>query len=250
MQRRSEVEEVNPYGVGEKTEQVEEMFDSIAPAYDFMNRCMTFGLCGWWRNRALSMAVEAQPRAARVLDVATGTGDVAFQLLKRYPDAEITGVDLSAGMLEVARRKAGEIPGGNRVRFEQGDSLALPYADGTYDLVTIAYGVRNFAHLDRGLTEICRTLRPGGTICVIELSVPANPVMRAGYNLYSNHLIPLVGRWVSGDKSAYTYLPQSIAACPQRDGMTALMRRAGFDNCRWRSLTFGVVTIYIGKKRL
>jgi len=108
-----------------------------------------------------------------------------------------------------ARRKAGEIPGGNRVRFEQGDSLALPYADGTYDLVTIAYGVRNFAHLDRGLTEICRTLRPGGTICVIELSVPANPVMRAGYNLYSNHLIPLVGRWVSGDKSAYTYLPQS-----------------------------------------
>lgn len=250
MQRKSDVESVNPYREGEKTGQVEEMFDSIAPAYDFMNRCMTFGLCSWWRNRALGMAVAAQPKAARILDVATGTGDVAFELLKRYPGAEITGVDLSAGMLEVARRKSGDIPGGDKVRFEQGDSLALPHADNTYDLVTIAYGVRNFAHLDRGLAEMCRTLRPGGTICIIELSVPANPVTRAGYKLYSNHLIPLVGRWVSGDKSAYTYLPQSIAACPQRDGMTALMRRAGFDNCRWKSLTFGVVTIYIGKKRL
>lgn len=250
MPRKSDVEAVNPYGEGEKTGQVEEMFDSIAPAYDFMNRCMSFGLCGWWRNRAMAMAMEFQPRAARIMDVATGTGDVAFELLKRYPEAEINGVDLSAGMLEVARRKARDIPGAERVAFRQGDSLALPYDDGTYDLVTIAYGVRNFAHLDRGLTEICRTLRPGGTICIIELSVPANAVMRAGYRLYSNCLIPLVGRWVSGDKSAYTYLPQSIAACPQRDDMTALMRQAGFDNCRWKSLTFGVVTIYIGKKRL
>lgn len=250
MQRKSDVESVNPYGRGAKTGQVEEMFDSIAPAYDFMNRAMTFGLCGWWRNHALSMTAGKQPEAATILDVATGTGDVAFELLKRYPEAEITGVDLSEGMLEVARRKAREIPGAEKIRFEQGDSLELPYADNAFDLITIAYGVRNFARLDRGLAEMCRTLRPGGTICIIELSVPANALMRAGYNLYANHIIPFAGRWVSGDKSAYTYLPQSIAACPQRDGMTALMRRAGFDNCRWKSLTFGVVTIYIGKKRL
>lgn len=250
MRKVSDVESVNPYGAGEKSGQVEEMFDSIAPAYDFMNRAMTFGLCGVWRNRALAIAVREQPEAAAVLDVATGTGDLALELLKRYPQARITGLDLSAGMLEVARRKAAAVEGAERLSFEQGDSLALPYADNTYDLITIAYGVRNFAHLDKGLAEMCRTLKPGGTICIVELSVPANPLARAGYRLYSNHIIPFVGRRVSGDKSAYTYLPQSIAVCPQRGGMTALMRRAGFDNCRWKSLTFGVVTIYIGKKRL
>ena len=247
------VEGVTPYRPGEKREQVEEMFDSIAPAYDFMNNAMTFGLCRYWRNRALTIAgKEAGEVPLRsILDVATGTGDVAFELLRRFPDARVSGVDLSEGMLTVARRKAASLPAADaqRVSFEQGDSLQLPYADNSFDMVTVAYGVRNFAHLDRGLAEMARVLRPGGTICVIELSEPVNPLLKSLYFFYSHKLIPLLGRFVSGDKSAYTYLPQSIAACPQREAMTALMRGAGFGACRWKSLTFGAVTIYYGKKR-
>lgn len=247
------VEGVTPYRPGEKREQVEEMFDSIAPAYDFMNNAMTFGLCRYWRNRALTIAgKEAGEVPLRsILDVATGTGDVAFELLRRFPDARVCGVDLSEGMLTVARRKAASLPvaDARRVSFEQGDSLQLPYPDHSFDMVTVAYGVRNFAHLDRGLAEMARVLRPGGTICVIELSEPVNPLLKSLYLFYSHKLIPLLGRFVSGDKSAYTYLPQSIAACPQREAMTLLMRGAGFDACLWKSLTFGAVTIYYGKKR-
>lgn len=255
MPKRSEnpgVERINPYGKGEKSGQVEEMFDSIAPAYDFMNTMMTFGLCSWWRNRALKMAAERQPDPADILDVATGTGDVAFEMLRRFPGARVEGLDLSEGMLKQARRKAAQLDTAlaARVRFTQGDSLRMPFDNNRFDLVTVAYGVRNFAHLDRGLAEMARVLRPGGTLCVIELSVPANPLLRFGYNIYARHIIPVAGRMVSGDKSAYTYLPQSIAACPQRDGMTGLMANAGFENCRWKSLTFGTVTIYLGTKRL
>lgn len=245
-----EVEKITPYGSEEsKTGQVEEMFDSIAGAYDFMNTAMTFGLHRWWRNRALSR-LRGVPHAD-ILDVATGTGDVAFALSRRLAPRSVVGVDLSAGMLEVARRRLAEQPEEvrRRITFEQGDSLHLRFADASFDAVTVAYGVRNFEHLEEGLREMARVLRPGGTLCVVELSVPRNPLARAGYNLYAKGIIPMVGRMVSGDSRAYTYLPESIARTPQRGEMTALMTRAGLADASWRSLTLGVVTIYTATKR-
>lgn len=244
------VEHVTPYdNTRAKTGQVEEMFDSIAPAYDLMNTAMTFGLHRYWRNRALAMVGNDHPR--RVLDVATGTGDVAFHLYRRFRPERMVGLDLSEGMLAIARRKLAASDDDEmrrRMEFVQGDSLALPFGDGEFDAVTVAYGVRNFERLEDGLREMARVLRPGGLLCIIELSEPRNPLTHAMYRLYSRRLIPLVGRMVSGDSRAYTYLPESIAAAPQRDDMTGLMKRAGLTDCRWRSLTFGAVTIYTGRR--
>ncbi|MDE5796518.1 MAG: ubiquinone/menaquinone biosynthesis methyltransferase, partial [Muribaculaceae bacterium] len=181
---------------------------------------------------------------------ATGTGDVAFELAHRYPKAHITGIDLSTGMLNVARHKLAERQNKNRIDFETGDCLDLRWQANTFDLITVAYGVRNFERLEQGYSEMARVLRPGGVLCVVELSQPENKLCLAGYNLYSHHLIPLVGRIVSGDSRAYTYLPESIAAAPQRNDMTALMERAGLRQTVWKSLTFGAVTIYTATKPL
>lgn len=245
--RSPEVESVTPYHQeGEdKGRQVAQMFDNIAPAYDFMNRAMTFGLCGWWRDKALAMLPFR--RDTRVLDVATGTGDLAFRIYQRFSSASIVGVDISEGMLQVASRRLEKMDSKARktLSFATADCLALPYPDASFDIATVAYGVRNFARLKDGLAELRRVLAPGGTLCVIELSEPVNPVVKAFYKFYSSGLIPLAGKMVSGDSRAYSYLPESIAACPQRDEMTRLMREAGFGECRWKSLTFGVVCIYI-----
>lgn len=251
QQRLSGAELVNPYDDRrEKGEQVEQMFDSIAPAYDFMNTAMTFGLHKWWRSRALAEAARCAGTPVEILDIATGTGDLAFYMRRLFPEARITGIDLSAGMLAVASRKLASAPEADRAKmaFEQGDSLAMRFADDTFDLITVAYGVRNFSHLEQGLREMTRVLRPGGTLCVIELSEPANPVAHGLYRLYSRRVIPALGRIVSRDPRAYSYLPESIAAAPQRDAMTDVMARAGLCGCRWKSLTFGAVTYYIASK--
>lgn len=249
---KSGAEKINPYSSEKgKGEQVEQMFDSIAPAYDFMNRAMTFGLHINWRNRALN-AVKAQLSSSpsEILDIATGTGDVAFRLLDIFPEARVTGLDLSEGMLEVARRKCRNLEPkrAGRVRFEQGDSLKMRFPDNNFDLITVAYGVRNFENLRKGLSEMHRVLKPNGKLCIIELSVPTGALTRPAYNLYSRHLIPAIGKMVSGDSRAYSYLPESIAAAPQRDDMTAVMESCGFSECCWKSLTFGAVTYYIATK--
>ncbi|MBD5200934.1 MAG: bifunctional demethylmenaquinone methyltransferase/2-methoxy-6-polyprenyl-1,4-benzoquinol methylase UbiE [Bacteroidales bacterium] len=238
------VESVDPYtDTRAKGEQVEEMFDSIAPAYDFMNTAMTFGMHRAWRDKALKMLAD-HPHE-RILDVATGTGDVALRMHEIFPDAAITGIDLSEGMLKVAREKAAARPGvAEKVSFSKADCLALPFEAETFDVVTVAYGVRNFQELAKGYGEMLRVLKPGGMICVIELSEPENPLMHLGYRIYSRGLIPLVGRLVSGDSRAYTYLPESIAACPQRERMTGLMEKVGFASASFRSLFPGAVTIY------
>lgn len=247
-------ERINPYSESDaKGKQVERMFDSIAPAYDFMNTAMSFGLHRRWRDRALDAATLALRHLAppeRVLDVATGTGDVAFALHKRFPDASVKGIDLSNGMLKIAREKFSRMPVGERgnVSFEAGDCLNLRFDDDTFSLITVAYGVRNFEQLEKGLREMWRVLEPGGVLCIVELSVPRGKLTGAAYRLYAGKLIPMVGRLVSGDSRAYSYLPESIAACRQREDMTALMRKAGFRACRWKSLTFGAVTYYLGIK--
>lgn len=246
-------ESVKPYNEREaKGKQVEDMFDSIAPAYDFMNTAMTGGLHRWWRNRALKMASAFLPEAGpeRILDVACGTGDVTFRLHDLYPEADVTGLDLSAGMLKVAKEKLGEMDSGAKghIHFMAGDSLALPFDEDSFDMVTVAYGVRNFERLEDGYGEMLRVLKPGGVLCVVELSEPTSSPIKSLYKLYSRNVIPFVGKIISHDTRAYSYLPESIAACPQRDRMTGMMERAGFRDTRWKSLTLGVVTIYIAMK--
>lgn len=235
-----------------KGAQVEEMFDSIAPAYDFMNTAMTMGLHRVWRSKALKAAAAqlGSHPVHDILDIATGTGDVAFELHKRYPLATVVGVDLSEGMLAIADKKLRNAPGSARshISFEQGDSLSLRFADNSFDLITVAYGVRNFEHLDRGLCEMARVLRPGGTLCIIELSCPTNPVTLGLYKLYTTTLIPGMGRLISGDSRAYSYLPESIAAAPQRAALTRLMEEAGLHGCTWHSMTMGVITYYLATK--
>jgi len=253
----SRAEEIKPYdNTREKGAQVEQMFDAIAPAYDFMNNAMTFGLHRYWRRRALAMLRHELERSApsgelRLLDVACGTGDVTLHLHRMYGSrAHIEGIDLSGGMLAVARRRIEHMPPHERqnITFTEGDCLNLPYTDGCFDAVTVAYGVRNLADLRAGYAEMTRVLKPGGVLCVIELCEPAGRIMRAGYHFYSRHIIPLMGRLVSGDKSAYTYLPQSIAACPQRQAMTTLMEESGLRHTRYVTLFPGAIGIYLGHK--
>lgn len=241
------VENITPYGTYQsKGEQVEQMFDSIAPAYDFMNRAMTLGIDRLWRKKAVKMVAREAP--ARILDVATGTGDLALELAAAIPGAQIVGVDLSEGMISVGREKIARAGLTDRITLRAADCLALPFADGEFDALTVAYGVRNFADIPAGLREMHRVVRPGGTVCIVELSTPVNPVVKPFYKLYTRGIIPLVGRLVSKDTRAYAYLPESIAAVPQRRDMCALMTAAGFSDAIFRPLTLGVCTIYLGRR--
>ena len=242
----NQVEQVKPYGEGAKTEQVRQMFDSIAPAYDFMNRAMTMGIDIWWRRLAVKRLKPIKP--AQILDVATGTGDFAIQLHQSLQPQHIIGIDLSQGMLDEARRKVKEKGLEQVITFKQDDCMALHIDDASVDAVTVAFGVRNFEHLQQGYKEMARVLRPGGMLCVLELSTPTNPVIRWFYDLYTLHIIPWIGSKKSGDKSAYRYLPQSIASVPQGDEMLQLMRNAGLKDATFKRLTLGVCTIYTAVK--
>ena len=241
-------EKITPYnGTESKTGQVRQMFNSIAPAYDFMNRAMTFGIDRIWRKIAVKIIKASAPK--QILDVATGTGDLAIQLHNAiHPEKGIIGIDLSKGMLEVAQHKVKEANLDKVISFEEGDCLKMRFAENTFDAVTVAYGVRNFEHLEQGYAEMHRVLNPGGILCVVELSTPTNPVIKLFYDIYTHTLIPLAGRLVSKDVRAYSYLPESIAAVPQGEAMLDIMRRAGFKECRCRKLTFGVCSIYVGVK--
>lgn len=244
----NKVEQVTPYGTHDmaKTEQVRQMFDSIAPAYDFMNRAMTLGIDIWWRRLAVKRLKCIHP--AHILDVATGTGDFAIQLHQSLRPSHITGIDLSQGMLDEARRKVKQRGLDEVISFEQGDCLALPMADETFDAVTVAFGVRNFEHLQQGYCEMARVLKSGGMLCVLELSTPTNCIIRWFYDLYTMRIIPWIGSLKSGDKSAYRYLPTSIAAVPQGNDMLQLMQHAGLHHATFKRLTLGTCTIYTAFK--
>lgn len=242
-----------PYGKNgtSKGDEVEQMFDSIAPAYDFMNSIMSLGQHTRWRNKALKLAGEMLTHTPeKILDIATGTGDVAFALHKRYPNARIVGIDLSEGMLKIARKKlSSKDPYTKRLMsFRQADSLKMDFEDDEFDMITVAYGVRNFENLHQGYSEMLRVLKPDGVICVIELSQPIDTVPLAGYRLYTRGIIPLAGRIVSGDPRAYSYLHESIEAAPQRKAMTDIMTEVGFTKARWKSLFPGALTIYTARK--
>ena len=240
-------EHIKPYDTDRaKTEQVREMFDSIAPAYDWMNRAMTFGVDKSWRRKAVSMVAASKP--GHIVDIATGTGDLAIALANKMPYASVTGIDLSQGMVDIGRTKVTAAGLDSRIDLLTADCLDMPFEDSSTDVITVAYGVRNFEHLDRGYAEMVRVLKPGGLLCVVELSTPVNPIIKPFYKLYTKFIIPTVGRMVSKDSRAYSYLPESIAAVPQGDDMLRLMRDAGFTDTKFKRLTFGVCTIYTGHK--
>lgn len=245
-----EVEKINPYGGDRRSKecQVQSMFDNIAPAYDLMNRLMTGFLDRYWLRCLVKEGTAVTP--SRIVDLATGTGDVAFALARRLPQASVTGLDLSEGMLDKAREKAAGMETARNIRFVQGDCLATGLPENSADVITIAYGVRNFADIAAGYREMMRILRPGGKLCVLELSAPTGKLTGVLYRVYAGKVIPAVGRLLSHDNRAYSYLPESIAAVPSGGAMLSLINDAGFVRARFRRFTFGVCTLYTAYKPL
>lgn len=226
----------------DKKSQVATMFDSIAVKYDFLNHFLSAGTDIYWRRKAVDELKAMRP--ARILDIATGTADFAIETLRAAPDAQITGVDISEGMLDVGRRKLAEKHLGHRIQLELGDSENLPFADGAFDAVTASFGVRNFAHLEVGLAEMRRVLRPGGKLVILEFSKPTAFPLKQVYNFYFRRVLPVFGKLISKDRAAYTYLPESVQAFPDGPDFLAILARVGFKNPAWQPLTFGISSIY------
>lgn len=243
----SKSKEVRPYEdrEGSKKEQVAQMFDNIAHSYDRLNHILSLGIDKGWRKRLLNMARASKPN--HILDVATGTADLAIALAKLEPK-KIIGVDISNGMLDIGRQKVNRKALGERIELAYGDSENLPFDDNTFDLVTVAFGVRNFENLEKGLSEMNRVLKPGGQILVLEFSQPESFPFSQLYKLYFKFILPGVGRLLSKDSSAYTYLPASVEAFPYGKAFTEVMEGCGYKDTKIRKLTLGVASIYRGVK--
>ena len=242
------VEAITPYASDEsKRTQITRAFDGLAPRYDRLNRLLSLGLDLGWRRRALRHL--RGPAPAQVLDVATGTADFALLAARCLPQAQITGVDLSEGMLEAGRRKVAAAGLTARLTLRSGDCLALDFPDATFDAATAAFGVRNFENLAAGFAEIRRVLKPGGLVVIIELSEPRAFPLKQLHHAYLRHAVPFVGRWLTGLASEYRYLPASVRHVPQGEAMLALLRAAGFADCRYETYTFGACSCYSGRAR-
>ena len=239
-------ETIKPYHEGEKTKQVEQMFDNIAPTYDRLNHRLSWNIDKYWRRKALRQLLSNAPK--EWLDIATGTGDFAIQTAEMFPDSHIVGVDISEGMLEIARQKVAD-KGLQHMEFTKEDCTSLTYSDESFDAVTAAFGIRNFADLDKGLREMCRVLRKGGKLCIVELTTPVCSPMKQLFKVYSHTVLPLYGRLISGDASAYSYLTKTIEAFPQGERMMDILQQAGFANTYFKRLTFGICTMYIATKQ-
>lgn len=230
-----------------KTEEVRTMFDNIAPKYDLLNHTLSMSIDRLWRRRVVRVVRRCRPR--RVLDVATGTGDLAIAMAKRIKGVQVLGVDISEGMLEVARRKVEARGLDERVVLDVCAAEDLsPLADGSVDVATVAFGVRNFGDIESGLREMARTINIGGTVVILEFSRPRNAMFRRAYEFYTYKILPRIGGMISRDKRAYEYLPASVGEFPAPEEFMAMMTRAGFTECRARSQSFGIAQIYIGKK--
>ena len=240
-------EKIKPYSQeGEKSQQVEQMFDNIAPSYDALNHRLSWNIDRYWRRRLLSTLKEIHIN--RMLDVATGTGDLAIKAAEKLDVETIVGIDLSDEMLKVARRKACDRNLQETIKFEKADCLNLKYADNTFDAVVAAFGIRNFQQLDRGLEEMLRVMKPGGRLRIIELTTPKFLPARWLFWLYTHTWLPFYGRIVSKDNSAYQYLTDTIEAFPQGETMMQIMQKAGFRNTTFKRLTFGICTLYLAEK--
>lgn len=236
-------ESIKPYDDAEaKGVQVERMFDNIAHSYDRLNHWLSFGIDKHWRNAAIRSLKPFAPR--RVLDVATGTGDFALLSARKLQPEHLLGVDISEGMLAVGRQKVKDAGMESVIEFRKDDCMALNLPDASYDAVTVAYGVRNFEDLERGLREMLRVLRPGGRLVIIELTSPVHFPMKQLFWIYSHLLMPLLGRIISRDRKAYAYLPATMEAFPQGEVMREVLQRAGYVDVKFRRFTFGLSTLY------
>ena len=237
---------VTPYSKESgKKEQVEEMFDNIAGRYDMLNRLLSFGIDRRWRKKAIKVLVEDKPEI--MLDVATGTGDFALDALKLDP-VRIDGLDLSAEMIAIGRKKIAKKGLQDKIHFHKGDSENIPFESNTYDAATVSFGVRNFEDLPKGLREIGRVLKPGKKLVVLEFSKPKGWFFKTIFSFYFKRILPTIGRWFSGDKRAYTYLPESVDAFPYGQEFLDIFKEAGFENLGFKPLMTGVCTVYWGEK--
>ncbi len=242
-----EQEKVKPYqGDKEKGKLVEEMFDNIAPAYDKLNHRLSWNIDKSWRNQAIQALQPYHPQV--MLDIATGTGDFAILAAKMLKPQKLIGADISEGMMKIGKQKVAEQKLDHIISFMKEDCMNLSFADNTFDAITAAFGIRNFEHLDKGLSEMHRVLKKEGHLSIVELTTPVTFPMRQLFKIYSHTFLPFYGKLVSKDKSAYNYLTASIEAFPQGEKMMEIFKKAGFDDMRFKRLTFGICTMYIATK--
>lgn len=239
---------VRPYQDSDATkkEQVAIMFNNISRTYDFLNHFLSLGIDVIWRKIAIKELSKDKP--ALILDVATGTGDLAFEAIKILNPEKVIGIDISDGMLSIAREKISKRKMHEKFEVRLGDSEKLLFDDNTFDAVTVAFGVRNFEDLEKGLSDMLRVLKPGGKAVILEFSKPKVFPLKQAYNFYFKYITPTIGRIFSKDNSAYTYLPESVASFPDGQKFDTLMQKVGFKNTKFRPLTFGICSIYTGVK--
>lgn len=239
-------ETIKPYENGEKTTQVEAMFDNIAPTYDTLNHRLSWDIDKGWRRKAIQQLTIYKPQS--ILDIATGTGDFAIQAAQMLHPKQLIGADISEGMMDIGRQKVAQLGLQDIISFAKEDCLHLNYETGTFDAVTAAFGIRNFADLDQGLKEMCRVLKVGGHLCIVELTTPPHFPMKQLFRIYSHTILPVYGRLISKDASAYSYLTKTIEAFPQGERMMEILKKAGFRETTFRRLTFGICTLYTATK--
>ncbi|GAA3921182.1 bifunctional demethylmenaquinone methyltransferase/2-methoxy-6-polyprenyl-1,4-benzoquinol methylase UbiE [Chitinophaga oryziterrae] len=229
-----------------KKEQIAEMFNDIAYRYDFLNHFMSMGIDIQWRKKALRKLKDLQPK--KMLDVATGTGDFAIMAHKMLQPNSVTGIDISEGMLSHGREKINKLGLSDKITLELGDSETISFPDQTFDAITVAFGVRNFEHLEKGLSEMLRVLKPGGKLVILEFSNPTVFPIKQLYNLYFRYITPLIGKWVARSEAAYSYLPASVKAFPQGKEMCNILTNTGFQAVTCKKLTFGISSIYCASR--
>ena len=242
-----EQEKINPYEDGvEKAQQVEQMFNNIAPTYDKLNHRLSWNIDKGWRKKAIRSLKPFEPKV--LLDIATGTGDFAILAARMLHPDKLIGADISEGMMAIGREKVKTAGLQQILSFEKEDCTNLSYPEATFDAVIAAFGIRNFANLDKGLAEMCRVLKPGGHLSIVELTSPVSFPMKQLFHIYSHTVLPIYGRLISKDTSAYSYLTKTIEAFPQGELMVRILKDAGFKQAEFKRLTFGICTMYFATK--
>ena len=240
-------EKIKPYGKqGDKGQLVEEMFDNIAPTYDALNHRLSWDIDKGWRRKAIGLLAPFHPQS--ILDIATGTGDFAILAAQMLHPEKLVGADISEGMMSIGKEKVRKLGLDNVVSFKKEDCMAMSFGDNTFDAVTAAFGIRNFQDLDRGLKEMCRVLKKGGHLSIAELTTPVSFPMKQLFHVYSHTILPVYGKLISKDNSAYSYLTATIEAFPQGEKMMEILKKAGFSKVSFKRLTFGICTLYFAEK--